>query len=44
MPTINQLVRKGRTPQKVKSKVPAMEANPPTSPAKATTSRNTASC
>ncbi len=28
MPTINQLVRKGRTPQKVKSKVPAMEANP----------------
>ena len=28
MPTINQLVRKGRTPQKAKSKVPAMEANP----------------
>jgi small subunit ribosomal protein S12 len=28
MPTINQLVRKGRTPQKVKSKVPAMDANP----------------
>ena len=28
MPTINQLVRKGRTPQKVKSKVPAMEQNP----------------
>ena len=28
MPTINQLVRKGRTPQKAKSKVPAMEQNP----------------
>ena len=28
MPTINQLVRKGREPQKTKSKVPAMEANP----------------
>src|SRR3546814_20983167 len=28
MPTINQLVRKGRTPQKVKSEVPAMDANP----------------
>src|SRR5690348_6323666 len=28
MPTINQLVRKGREPQKVKSKVPAMEQNP----------------
>ncbi len=28
MPTINQLVRKGRDPQKAKSKVPAMEANP----------------
>ena len=28
MPTINQLVRKGRVPQKVKSKVPAMESNP----------------
>ena len=28
MPTINQLVRKGRTPQKTKSKVPAMEQNP----------------
>ena len=28
MPTINQLVRKGRTPQKAKSKVPAMDANP----------------
>ena len=28
MPTINQLVRKGRTPQKVKSKVPAMDQNP----------------
>ncbi|MDB5678722.1 MAG: hypothetical protein JWM94_1724, partial [Sphingomonas bacterium] len=24
MPTINQLVRKGRDPQKAKSKVPAM--------------------
>ena len=64
MPTINQLVRKGRVPQKAKSKVPAMEQNPqkrgvctrvytttpkkpkssPTSPAKATTCRNTASC
>ena len=28
MPTINQLVRKGRELQKAKSKVPAMEANP----------------
>ena len=28
MPTINQLVRKGRTPQKTKSKVPAMDQNP----------------
>ena len=28
MPTINQLIRKGRTPQKAKSKVPAMEQNP----------------
>ena len=28
MPTINQLVRKGREPQKAKSKVPAMEQNP----------------
>ena len=28
MPTINQLVRKGREPQKTKSKVPAMEQNP----------------
>src|SRR5882757_123438 len=28
MPTINQLVRKGREPQIEKSKVPAMEANP----------------
>ena len=28
MPTINQLVRKGREPQKAKSKVPAMDANP----------------
>ena len=28
MPTINQLVRKGRTPQKAKSKVPAMDQNP----------------
>ena len=28
MPTINQLVRKGRVPQKAKSKVPAMEENP----------------
>jgi small subunit ribosomal protein S12 len=28
MPTINQLIRKGREPQKAKSKVPAMEANP----------------
>ncbi|HEY0117062.1 MAG TPA: 30S ribosomal protein S12, partial [Allosphingosinicella sp.] len=25
MPTINQLIRKGREPQKAKSKVPAME-------------------
>ena len=28
MPTINQLTRKGRDPQKAKSKVPAMEQNP----------------
>ena len=28
MPTINQLVRKGRELQKTKSKVPAMEQNP----------------
>jgi small subunit ribosomal protein S12 len=28
MPTINQLVRHGRVPQKAKSKVPAMEQNP----------------
>ena len=28
MPTINQLVRHGRDPQKAKSKVPAMEQNP----------------
>ena len=28
MPTINQLVRKGREPVKAKSKVPAMEQNP----------------
>ncbi|MEO7384605.1 MAG: 30S ribosomal protein S12 [Novosphingobium sp.] len=28
MPTINQLIRKGREPQKVKSKTPAMESNP----------------
>src|SRR6201992_1738887 len=28
MPTITQLVRKGREPQKAKSKVPAMEQNP----------------
>ena len=28
MPTINQLVRKGRDPQRAKSKVPAMEQNP----------------
>jgi small subunit ribosomal protein S12 len=28
MPTINQLIRKGRVPQKAKSKVPAMEQNP----------------
>jgi len=28
MPTINQLVRKGRDPQKAKSKVPAMDQNP----------------
>jgi small subunit ribosomal protein S12 len=27
MPTINQLVRKGRTPQKTKSKVPAKKPN-----------------
>jgi small subunit ribosomal protein S12 len=28
MPTITQLIRKGREPQKAKSKVPAMEQNP----------------
>ncbi len=28
MPTINQLVRKGRTPKVVNSKSPAMDANP----------------
>jgi small subunit ribosomal protein S12 len=28
MPTINQLVRKGRAPQKARNKVPALEANP----------------
>ncbi len=28
MPTVNQLVRKGRTPQKVKSKSPALKNNP----------------
>jgi small subunit ribosomal protein S12 len=28
MPTINQLIRKGREPQKVKSKTPAMDSNP----------------
>ena len=28
MPTINQLIRKGREPPKAKNKVPAMEANP----------------
>ena len=28
MPTINQLVRKGRVPQKARNKVPALEANP----------------
>ena len=28
MPTINQLVRKGRTPIKANSKSPAMDANP----------------
>jgi small subunit ribosomal protein S12 len=28
MPTINQLIRKGRVPQKAKSKVPAMDAEP----------------
>ena len=28
MPTINQLVRQGREPKPVKSKVPAMEQNP----------------
>ncbi len=28
MPTINQLVRKGRQPVKERSKTPAMEANP----------------
>ena len=28
MPTINQLIRKGREPQKERSKSPAMDANP----------------
>jgi small subunit ribosomal protein S12 len=28
MPTINQLVRKGREPQNTRSKAPAMESNP----------------
>ena len=28
MPTINQLIRKGRQPQKARKKVPAMEACP----------------
>ena len=28
MPTINQLIRHGREPQKAKSKVPALEQNP----------------
>ena len=28
MPTINQLIRKGREPQKARNKVPALEANP----------------
>jgi small subunit ribosomal protein S12 len=28
MPTINQLIRKGRDPQKARNKVPAMEACP----------------
>jgi small subunit ribosomal protein S12 len=28
MPTINQLVRKGRSPQRARNKVPALEANP----------------
>ena len=28
MPTINQLIRKGRDPQKAKSKVPALDQNP----------------
>ena len=28
MPTINQLVRKGRTPQKKRNKVPALEKQP----------------
>lgn len=28
MPTINQLVRKGRNPQKARSKAPAMQENP----------------
>ena len=32
MPTINQLIRKGREPQKAKSKVPAMEQNTPKKP------------
>jgi small subunit ribosomal protein S12 len=28
MPTINQLIRKGRSPQRARNKVPALEANP----------------
>ncbi|MCR4396451.1 MAG: 30S ribosomal protein S12, partial [Candidatus Saccharicenans sp.] len=28
MPTVNQLVRKGRTPKKYKSKAPALESCP----------------
>ncbi|MDF2097473.1 30S ribosomal protein S12 [Aquibaculum arenosum] len=28
MPTVNQLIRKSRQPQKARNKVPAMEANP----------------
>ncbi|MGB9906725.1 MAG: 30S ribosomal protein S12 [Candidatus Saccharicenans sp.] len=28
MPTVNQLVRKGRTPKKYKSKAPALESSP----------------
>ena len=28
MPTVNQLIRKPRQPQKARNKVPAMEANP----------------